>query len=102
MKRFTGLLAVGVSVLLSACATMPDSGQGANYASTGCKIVLIDSASQEIRAYNSDMHGGQYQPNTSTEQAVATGEIGKQQVLNPRFRMGHNEPNNIAQAQKDC
>ncbi len=100
MNRFTGLLAVGVSVLLSACATMPDPGP--SYASAGCKIVLIDSASQEIRAYNSDMHGGRYQPNTSIEQAEATGAIGKQQAIRPGFRMGHNEPNNIAQAQKDC
>ena len=97
-----GLLAIGASVLLSACATMPDPAQQANYASTKCKIVGIDSASQEIRAYNSDMHGRQYEPNTSIEQAEATAAIGKQQALNPRFRMGHNEPNNIAQAQKDC
>jgi hypothetical protein len=102
MTIFRGFLVVGASVLLSACATMPDSAQQANYASTGCKIVLIDSASQEIRAYNSDMHGGRYQPNTSIEQAEATGAIGKQQAIRPGFRMGHNEPNNIAQAQKDC
>ncbi|MGH8315918.1 MAG: hypothetical protein ACRETU_12295 [Steroidobacterales bacterium] len=94
--------AVGALAFLAGCATMPDQTQQASYASPGCKIVLVDSASQEIRAYNSDLHSGQYRPNTPTEQAYAVGQIGKQQALNPRFRMGHNEPNNIAQAHNDC
>ena len=81
---------------------MPDQAHQTGYASPECKIVLIDSASQEIRAYNSDLHGNQYRPNTATEQAYAVGQIGKQQALNPRFRTGHNEPNNIAQARTDC
>ncbi|HEY2864259.1 MAG TPA: hypothetical protein VGK37_11630 [Casimicrobiaceae bacterium] len=100
MKICTGFLAIGAAVLLSACSTMPDQAQ--QTASTECKIVLIDSASQEIRAYNSDIRSGRYQPNSPIEKTEATGGIGKAQVQNPRFRMGHNEPNNIAQAQKDC
>ena len=99
MKLINVLLAAGAAALLPGCATMPDQ---ASYTPAECKIVLVDSASQEIRAYNSDMHDGRYKPNTSTEQAEASAAIGKQQALQPRFRMGHNEPNNIAQAQKDC
>jgi hypothetical protein len=101
MKLSRILPAVGALALLAGCATMPDQAQQ-SYASAGCKIVLIDSASQEIRAYNSDMHGGTYRPNTPTEQTYAVGQVGKQQALNPRFRMGHNEPNAIAQARNDC
>lgn len=99
MKLISVFLAAGASALLLACATMPDQ---ASYAPSECKVVLIDSASQEIRAYNSDLHDGRYKANTSTEQAEASAAIGKQQALRPSFRMGHNEPNPIAQAQKDC
>lgn len=102
MNPSSVFLAVGAGALLSACATLPEQAQQTSYTSPKCKIVLIDSASQEIRAYNSDLRGGRYQANTPTEQAYAVGQIGKQQALNPRFRMGHNEPNSIAQAQKDC
>jgi hypothetical protein len=78
---------------------MPDQVQG-SYPSKDCKIVLVDSASQEIRAYVGDPQKDD--ANTSTEQAYAVGQVGKAQVFNPRFRTGHNEPNTIAQARKDC
>ena len=93
-------LAIGVSALMAGCATMPDQVQQASYPSKECKIVLIDSASQEIRAYAGDRQKDY--ANTSTEQAYAVGQVGKAQVLNPRFRTGHNEPNTIAQARNDC
>ena len=93
---------IAVTAFVTGCAAMPDQMQQASYPSKECKIVLIDSASKEIRAYNSDMHRQKDEANTATEQAYAVGQVGKAQVLNPRFRMGHNEPNTIAQARNDC
>ena len=63
--------------------------------------MLVDSTAKELRAYTGDMHR-EYKPNTQVEQDYAVGQVGKAQVLNPRFRLGHNEPNNLAQARNDC
>ena len=98
----TYILALWAAVFLSGCAAMPEQTQQIGDASKQCKIVLVDTASQSIRAYTSDMHARQVESNTPAEQAYAVGQVGKAQVFNPRFRMGHNEPNNIAQARNDC
>ena len=94
-------LVIGIGALIAGCAAMPDQVQQASYPSKECKIVLVDSASQEIRGY-SDTRGQKSEPNTPAEQAFAVGQVGKAQVFNPRFRTGHNEPNAIAQARNDC
>ena len=97
--RMLTIVALG-SALLGGCAGMPDQAQQ-TAARKECKIVLVDSTAQELRAYTGDMHR-EYKANTPTEQDYAVGQVGKAQVLNPRFRLGHNEPNNLAQARNDC
>ena len=79
-KSRIALLIAGAVGLLGACANMPDQTASRSY-SMGCKATLVTSASQEISAYNSDMHKAPYPPQTQAEQDYARAQVGKA-VLN--------------------
>ncbi len=91
--------ALGATGALGGCANMPDQTQTAS--TQGCKIVLIDSASQEIAAYNSDMHRGRYAPNNQTEQNYADAKVGDSQNKDRRLEF-KGTPNAMSDARRGC
>ena len=95
------LAGIAASGLLAGCAAMPDAQAQQTAANTECKIVLVDSASQEIHGY-ATLGREKYQENTQTEKDLAIAGVGKAQVLNQRFRSGVNEPNTVAQSRRGC
>jgi hypothetical protein len=95
---FAGIAASG---LLASCANMPDSQTLQTADRKECKIVLVDSASQEIHGY-ATLGRQKYEANTPTEQDLAIAGVGKAQVFHPQFRNGVREPNTVAQARRDC
>jgi hypothetical protein len=100
-SRLLALGVVALSGLLSSCASMPDAQAQQTAYSKECKIVLVDSASQEIHGY-ATLGREKYQANTPTEQDLAVAGVGKAQVFQPQFRTGVREPNTVAQARRDC
>jgi hypothetical protein len=93
--------ALGATGVLGGCATTPDQTQTA-YDSQGCKIVLIDSASQEISAYNSDMHkhkSGYAQ--SQIEQNYADAKVGDAQNKDRRLQF-KGTPNAMTDARRGC
>jgi hypothetical protein len=93
--------AIALSGLLSSCASMPDAQAPQTAYSKECKIVLVDSASQEIHGY-ATLGRQKFEANTPTEQDLAIAGVGRAQVFQPEFRTGVREPNTVAQARRDC
>jgi len=96
--------ALGATGLLAGCANMPDQTQTAS--TQGCKIVLIDSTSKEISAYNSDMHrdkSGYAQG--EIQQNYADAKVGDAQNKDRRPLTGlqfHGSPNAMTDARRGC
>ena len=101
-KSLIALVTAGAIGLLSACAGMPDQAATNNY-STGCKATLVTSASQEISAYNSDMHKKPYAPQTQAEQDYAAGQVGQGVLRQPPTKLkGPGAGNALDDARRGC
>jgi hypothetical protein len=101
-KSRIALVTAGAVGLLCACAGMPNQTASRNY-STGCKATLVTSASQEISAYNSDMHTTPYPPQTQAEQDYARGQVGKAVLNQPATKIkGVGAGNALDDARRDC
>jgi hypothetical protein len=85
-KSRIALVTVGAIGLLYGCAGMPDQTASRTY-STGCKATLVTSASQEISAYNSDMHKTPSPPQTQAEQDYARAQVGKAVLNQPATKI---------------
>ena len=96
--------ALSATGLLGGCANMPDQTQTAS--SQGCKIVLIDSASKEISAYNSDMHRDKSAyAQGQIQQDYADAKVGDAQNKDRRPLTGlqfHGTPNAMTVARRGC
>jgi hypothetical protein len=96
------LLTAGAVGLLGACADMPDQTASTSY-STGCKATLVTSASQEISAYNSDMHKTPYPAQTQAEQDYARAQVGKAVLNQPATKIkGVGAGNALDDARRGC
>ncbi len=101
-KSLIALVTAGAIGLLSACAGMPDQTATSSY-STGCKATLVTSASQEISAYNSDMHKKPYAPQTQAEQDYAAGQVGQGVLRQPATKLkGPGAGNALDDARRGC
>jgi hypothetical protein len=101
-KSRIALLIAGAVGLLGACADMPDQTASRSY-SMGCKATLVTSASQEISAYNSDMHKKPYAPQTQAEQDYAAGQVGQAVLRQPPTKLkGPGAGNALDDARRGC
>lgn len=101
-KSRIALLTAGAVGLLCACAGMPDQTASRSY-STECKASLVTSASQEIAAYNSDMHKNPYPPQTQAEQEYARAQVGKAVLNQPATTIkGVGAGNALDDARRGC
>jgi hypothetical protein len=92
--------ALGATGVLGGCANMPDQTQTAS--TQGCKIVLIDSASKEISAYNSDMHKDKRgYAQSQIEQNYADAKVGDSQNKDRRLEF-RGTPNAMTDARRGC
>jgi hypothetical protein len=91
--------ATGAAIILAGCAGMPDQAQDTAY-TYGCKVVVIDTASKEIGAYNSDIHKKPL-VNEPIEQTEGLGKLGNIQNRDRRL-LGRGSPNTMDDAQRGC
>jgi hypothetical protein len=102
LRPCLGLVIAGSIGLLSSCSSMPEQ-TAQNRDSKGCKIVLVDSASQVISGQNTDIHKRLYEMPTSIEQEEANAAVDKAIQSQPIGKgRTPGQMNNLADARHDC
>lgn len=102
LKLCLSLAIAGSIGLLSSCASIPEQS-AQNRDLKGCKVVLVDSASQVISGYNSDIHKRLYEMQTSTEQGEANAVVDKAIQSQPIGKgRTPGQMNNLVDARHDC
>lgn len=99
MKLSQSIPALAVAAgatLLAGCASLPEQQAQQTAYSTQCKIVLVDTASQEISGYVRDTYKAGAPDNSKLEQTYAVNKVGRIASRNTRT------PNIFSDAWRGC